>query len=280
MVQISGRGVNLVEINSTFMRQLLLLGSAVIAIGCSSGKTEKKETPGDVILYSLQRTFPHDTKAFTQGLVVHNGQLFESTGQENQSWVGVVDINTGLSEKKATLASRFFGEGITILNNKLYQLTWKDKTGFVYDLASFKKLREFSYTTEGWGLTHNNEHLIMSDGSENLYFLDTVNFSVAKKLKVTYQGDPVKMLNELEFVEGFIFANVWQTNSIAKIDVSTGNVVGFMDLGPLASQAALVNPQQDVLNGIAWHAGSKTLLVTGKYWPYLYVLKLTQPSGS
>lgn len=262
------------------MRLLFVFIILALLAACSANKTEKAETKSDNILYSLQRTLPHDTKAFTQGLVIHQGQLYESTGQENQSWIGVVDINTGLADKKATLASRFFGEGITILNNKLYQLTWKEKIGFVYDLTTFTKLKNFTYATEGWGLTHNNAQLIMSDGSNKLFFLDTTSLTVVKTLNVTYQGDPLKMLNELEYVDGYIFANVWQTNTIAKIDAASGNTIGFLDLTPLAEQAALVNPQQDVLNGIAWHPGTQSLLVTGKYWPYIYVIKITEPKSS
>jgi glutamine cyclotransferase len=260
-------------------RQLcFILLSASIFTACSSEKKKDErptapQTPR--IGFTVQRSFPHDTKSFTQGFIVHNGKLYESTGQNN-SWIGIVDIVTGEAEKKVMLEDTYFGEGITILNNKIYQLTWQSKVGFVYDLNTFKKIKEFSYKTEGWGITHNNEHLIMSDGSDKLYFLDTVNLSVVKSLPVTYEGKMLNQLNELEYINGFVFANVWQTNTIAKIDLSNGKVVGIMDLSDLVVQARAVNPGMDVLNGIAWHAGTKSMLVTGKYWPFIYSIKFKE----
>lgn len=257
---------------------LLILFSLVFICACKGKKEEKPNDDTDYISYTVQRSLPHDIKAFTQGFTIHKGQLFESTGQ-NTSWIGVVNITTGLADKKIQLTPDFFGEGITILNNKIYQLTWQDSTGFVYDLTTFKKIREFNYKTEGWGLTHDSTHLIMSDGSATLYYLDTIDFTISKSIKVTHNGKPLTALNELEYVDGHIYANVWQTNLVAKINASTGTVTGFLDLSPLTRQAAMINPNQDVLNGIAWHEGTKSLLVTGKYWPLIYVLKLKdQPS--
>jgi glutamine cyclotransferase len=257
----------------------LVFLSTWILGACSSSDKEKKETITTTqtprIAYSVQRSFPHDTKSFTQGFTIHKGKLYESTGQNN-SWIGIVNITTGEAEKKITLPSTYFGEGITILNNKIYQLTWQSKIGFVYDLNTFEKIRDFNYATEGWGITHNNEHLIMSDGSDKLYFLDTVNLSLVKSLPVTYEGKVLNQLNELEYIDGFVFANVWQSNSIVKIDISNGKVVGLMDLSVLVSQASMVNPSMDVLNGIAWHAGTKSMLVTGKYWPFIYSLKFKE----
>lgn len=216
---------------------------------------------------------PHDTRAFTQGLVIHGGQLYESTGQDN-SWIGVVNVQTGVADKKVTLDSKYFGEGITILNNKIYQLTWQTKIGFVYSLRTFEKLADFVYETEGWGLTHNGENLIMSDGTAVLYFLDTTTFSVSRKLEVTYEKQPVTGLNELEYINGFVYANIWPDNQIAKIDLTTGQVKGFLDLSELARQAKTINSQSEVLNGIAWHESTKMLLVTGKNWPFIFILKL------
>jgi glutamine cyclotransferase len=257
---------------------LFILLTTWIVSACSSDKEKKEsstvaQTPR--IAYKVQRSFPHDTKSFTQGFTIHNGKLYESTGQNN-SWIGIVNISTGEADKKVTLPNQYFGEGITILNNKIYQLTWQSKIGFVYNLNTFEKIKDFSYSTEGWGITHNNEHLIMSDGSDKLYFLDTVNLSVVKSLPVTYEGKVLNQLNELEYIDGFVFANVWQSNSIVKIDLSNGKVVGVMDLSDLVSQARMVNPSMDVLNGIAWHAGTKSLLVTGKYWPFIYSLKFNE----
>lgn len=258
-----------------YLPALLILFSLVFISSCKSKKEEKPNDDTNYISYTVQRSLPHDVKAFTQGFTIHKGLLYESTGQSN-SWIGVVDIKTGVAEKKVELPAQFFGEGITILNNKIYQLTWQNKIGFIYDLLTYNKLQEFSYPIEGWGLTHNSQQLIMSDGTDKLHFLDTLTLSITKSLNVTYKGEPVNALNELEYVEGFVYANVWQTNLVAKIDATTGNVEGFLDLSPLTRQAGMINPNQDVLNGIAWHEGTQSLLVTGKYWPLIYVLKLNK----
>jgi glutaminyl-peptide cyclotransferase len=247
----------------------------LLAAACTS--TEKKEeATSDRIGFKIHSQLPHDTGSFTEGFVVHNGKLYESTGEEGHSWFGVLNIKTGKPEKKVDLAEEYFGEGITILNNKVYQLTWKNQQGFVYDLNTFEKVGEFTYETEGWGLTHDGKNLIMSDGKSSLFYLDTTSLKVTKTLPVTYQGQPVTMINELEYVNGYIFANIWQTNSIVKIDPADGKVAGVLDLSALAEQAKLKNPQLDVLNGIAWYEGTKSLLVTGKYWPTIYALKLEE----
>lgn len=261
------------------MRIIIPLVLFLLSVACSSKKDETKDSSPNYLPYTVQRSLPHDIKAFTQGFTIHKGQLYESTGQ-NTSWIGIVNVTTGIADKKIQLAPEFFGEGITILNNKIYQLTWQDSIGFVYDLASFKKIKDFTYGTEGWGITHDSTHLIMSDGSATLYYLDTLTFAVSKSVKVTNNGKPLTALNELEYVDGHIYANVWQTNLIAKINASTGNVIGFLDLSPLTQQAGMINPNQDVLNGIAWHEGTKSLLVTGKYWPLIYILKLKDQPAS
>ena len=259
------------------MRNLPAILLLFILISC--GKEKKAETvvDPDVISYSVLRSLPHDINAFTEGLLIHDGELYESTGEYGASWIGVVDINSGEADKKITFGDKHFGEGITILNNKVYHLTYKQKTGYVYDLHSFKELNQFTYSNaEGWGLTNDGTYLIMSDGSDKLTYLDTTSFSVAKTLAVKYKDQPVKNLNELEYVNGFIYANIWQTNRIVKIDSSNGEVVGYLDLSNLASEVQRIKPDVDVLNGIAWHAGTQTLLVTGKYWPLIYVLKVNQ----
>ncbi len=245
---------------------------------CSQPKEEKQSAPEktDALIYTIQRSFPHDTQAFTQGLEIHEGKLYESTGQNN-SWIGVVDINSGTAEKKVVLPNAYFGEGITILNNKVYQLTWQNKTGFVYDLNTFKKIQDFTYDTEGWGLTHDSTNIIMSDGSDKIRLLDTLSLKPVKTIAVTYQGRPLRDLNELEYIKGHLYANIWQTNSIAKIDLNTGEVIAMLDLSALVQQAKMVNPNLDVLNGIAWHEGTQTMLITGKYWPFIYSIKLNKP---
>lgn len=240
--------------------------------GCTP-KNEEKVRDATRIPFTLQRTLSHDPKAFTQGFLIHKGELYESTGQDS-SWIGIVDVATGRATRKVILGNSFFGEGITILNNKVYQLTWQNKTGFVYQLPSFEKVREFTYTGEGWGLTNDGTNLIMSDGTETLRFLDTVAFQTVRTVSVKHDGSPVTALNELELAGDELYANIWQTDLVARIDLQTGEVTGFLDLGELAQQARKINPAAEVLNGIAWHPATQTMLVTGKYWPYIFVLKL------
>jgi glutaminyl-peptide cyclotransferase len=259
-----------------------IVNSCIMVLGvlffASCGK-DKKETKVEkdslALTYTVRTQWAHDPEAFTQGLVIHNGKLFESTGQNGASWIGIVDINTGKADKKVELDKAYFGEGITILNNKVYQLTYKNKLGFVYDLRTFKRIGEFEFTSaEGWGLTHDGKNLIMSDGTENLTYLDTVTLQAVKTLKVTDESGAVKKLNELEYIEGFIYSNIWETNRIVKIDPATGKVVGRLDLSQLARDAQMRSPRVDVLNGIAYHPTTKLMLVTGKYWPMIYVLQV------
>ncbi len=238
-------------------------------------KADAVEKDSLALSYGVRAQWAHDTGAFTQGLVIHNGKLFESTGQNGSSWIGIVDINSGKADKKVILDKAYFGEGITILNSKIYQLTYKNKIGFIYDLKTFKRLGEFEFSSsQGWGITHDNKNLIMSDGSENLTYLDTTILKPVKTLKVSDESGSVKNLNELEYIEGFIYANIWQTNRIVKIDPASGKVVGRLDLSQLAQDAQMLNPRVDVLNGIAYHPTTKLMLVTGKYWPMIYVIQV------
>jgi glutaminyl-peptide cyclotransferase len=245
----------------------------LLIVSCSPTKKEEQVVQETPLSYTIKSTIPHDIKAFTQGFVVHNGELYESTGQTN-SWIGIVNVQTGVADRKVTLEDQYFGEGITILNNKVYQLTWQSKKGFVYDLYTFKKIKDFTYNTEGWGITNDSVNLIMSDGSDKLFFLDTTSLSVIRTTKVTYRGAPMPELNELEYVNGYVYANIWQTDRVVKIDPQTGEVKGIIELGALSNQAQLINPNMDVLNGIAWHEKTKSFLVTGKYWPFIFVLKV------
>lgn len=253
------------------MRNLVLLILAIGIAACSTN--EKKIRSSSEILFTVQSTLPHDPRAFTQGLLIHRGELYESTGQDS-SWIGVVDIGTGRASRKVVLDNKYFGEGIAILNNKVYQLTWKSKTGFVYALPGFQKVGEFAYTGEGWGLTTDGTHLIMSNGTDEIVFLDSATLKPVRSLMVKHEGTPVTDLNELEFVDGNLLANIWQTNLVARINLKDGEVTGFLDLSELTVQARRVNPNADVLNGIAWHPATRTLLVTGKYWPYIFVLAM------
>lgn len=252
------------------------LGVLVLLLGVAACKKADTETP--VVNFTLHKAFPHDVRAFTQGLTVYNGQLYESTGQDS-SWIAYVDIGSGKQDKKVVLDNKYFGEGITILNDKVYQLTWQSKVGFVYQLPGFEKVNEFTYDHEGWGITSDGKNLIVSDGTDELRFLDTTSLKSVKSVHVKEAGAPVKALNELEFVEGFIYANQWQTNFILKIDPATGDVVGRIDLTSLRERVIRMNPNADVLNGIAYEPKSKLLLVTGKLWPVLFALKINEPAS-
>jgi glutamine cyclotransferase len=225
--------------------------------------------------YDIVNTYPHDPGAFTQGLVYHNGHLYEGTGRYGESDLRWVDLETGEVLKQVNLSEEDFGEGITILDKKIYQLTWKEKKGFVYDLDTFELLETFNYSSEGWGLTHDGTDLIMSDGSSTLYFRDPGTFEVARTLEVTEAGSPVDRLNELEYIEGEIYANIWQTDRIAVISPDTGYVTKWLNLTGLL-RGDEVTGGEDVLNGIAYDEGGDRLFVTGKWWPYLYEIEIVE----
>ncbi|MDF2450138.1 MAG: hypothetical protein K0R26_2642 [Bacteroidota bacterium] len=232
------------------------------------------------IKFTVERQYPHDVNSFTEGLLFHKGQLFESTGSpdnlpQTKSVFGMVDLETGKINVKAEIDRNiYFGEGITFLNGKVYQLTYKNQTGFIYDATSFKNLGKFSYTNrEGWGLTTDGTHLIMSDGTSYLTFIDPTNFSVVKTLDVAEIGRVQEHLNELEFIKGYIYANIWTTNLIVKIDPNTGDIVGKMDLSSLLYESKVRNPDALETNGIAYDSLSNKVMVTGKLWPTIYEIK-------
>lgn len=215
-------------------------------------------------------TFPHDPNAFTQGLVIEDGQLYEGTGRNGQSSLRKVALETGEILQRSNLNARYFGEGITILNGKVYQLTWQTHLGFVYDLASFKVEKTFFLPGEGWGITHDGTHLIVSDGTAFLRMLDPATLTEVSRVEVKMDGLPLDRLNELEFIDGEVWANVWYTDAIVRIDPATGVVTGRIDLSNINQQRAT----DDVLNGIAWDEESKRLFVTGKLWSQLYEIKV------
>jgi len=223
----------------------------------------------------LVNTFPHDPKAFTQGLIWHDGNLYEGTGQEGQSNVRKVDLASGKVLLQTNNAKDVFGEGITLINGKIYQLSWRNRKGFVYDAKTLKQLKEFPLNTEGWGLTNNGTELIVSDGSSNIYFLQPDTFRELRRIGVTARYGYVGDLNELEYIDGFIYANKWYTNYILKIDPDNGKVVSRADLSQLKSivQSELTDPESSVLNGIAYDSVGKRFFVTGKYWPKLFEIK-------
>lgn len=254
-----------------------LLSAFLMSFSCGVQKREKPEDPssGNTIPYSIKMVFPHDPEAYTQGLVYYKGKVLESTGS-NDSWIAEVNLARGEQDKKVVLDKEYFGEGITVLNNKIYQLTWKDNLGFIYNADNFEEIGTFSYDFEGWGITTDGQHLIISDGSEKIYFLDTLTYSVEKTLTIRENDFLVKQLNELEYVDGFIFANQWETNYLLKIDPQTEQVVGKVDLSPIAKEIKRNYPQADVLNGIAFNPETREMLVTGKRWPKAYILKIIE----
>ncbi|MFB0552389.1 MAG: glutaminyl-peptide cyclotransferase [Phycisphaerae bacterium] len=223
--------------------------------------------------YEIINTFPHDRNAFTQGLVFDDGVLYEGTGLYGRSTLRKVELETGSVLQMHQLLTKFFGEGITIYGDNIIQLTYQNNTGFVYNKDTFELLREFNYPTEGWGITHNGRHLIMSDGTPTLYFLNPETFEQVSRIKVYDRNTPLWGLNELEYVEGQIYANIWPTERIAVIAPDTGRVTGWIDLKGLLTQQDYNRPV-DVLNGIAYDQKSGQLFVTGKFWPKLFVIKL------
>lgn len=225
--------------------------------------------------YEIKNTYPHDHTAFTQGLIFKDGILWESTGQYGQSSLRKVDLKTGKPLKSISVPREFFAEGMTVFHNKVYQLTWQNHKGFVYKPDDFTKTGEFSYWGEGWGLTHDADYLILSDGTNELRFLDPETFEVKRRISVYENGQPLKELNELEYVKGEIYANIWQTDRIVRIDPRDGRLTGIIDLTGLLP-AADRDADTDVLNGIAYDEATDRLFVTGKMWSKLYEIRLVK----
>lgn len=225
--------------------------------------------------YRVVKSYPHDKEAFTQGLVYHDGVMFESTGQETRSSLRKVNLETGEVLNQLNLETRFFAEGIAIKGEKLYQVTWRNKVGFVYNKNTFELINKVGYQTEGWGLTTSGENLVMSDGTNILYIIDPESFSVISTLEVYDTRKKVMDLNELEFINGEIWANIWQTDLIARIDIQSGKVTGYIDLSRILNDPG-TDTQINVLNGIAWDSKSNRIFVTGKNWPKLFEIKLTE----
>ena len=223
--------------------------------------------------FKIVRQYPHDSSAFTQGLACRDGYFYEGTGLTGQSSLRQVRISTSEMVRKVNLPPDIFGEGITLLNHQVIQLTWVSQTGFVYDIKDFHLLRKFSYSGEGWGLATDGRDLFMSDGSSEIRILDSTTFTEKRRIRVRENGQAVEQLNELEFVEGEIFANVWHTDRIARISPRTGQVLGWIDLSGLLSPIYHVGPEA-VLNGIAYDSRNKRLFVTGKLWPQIFEIKL------
>lgn len=225
--------------------------------------------------YTIVHTYPHSRDAFTQGLFYDNGVLFEGTGQETGSTLRQVELETGKVLRQHDLGNTLFGEGITLYKNLIYQVTWKNKIGFIYDKSDFRELNKVYYATEGWGLTTINDKIVMSDGTNILYFFEPEMFTVVSKIEVYDNEKKVDQLNELEYINGEIWANVWMTDLIARIDPESGKVTAYVDLKNLLHQSDK-DENTDVLNGIAYDIAGKRIFVTGKLWPKLFEIKLTK----
>lgn len=228
--------------------------------------------------YSVIKAYPHDITSYTEGLEIYKGELYEGTGNYNESRLMKLDINTGKPIKQISLEGKYFGEGITIINDTIYQLTYREKKAFTYSIKDFKKINEFSFATdtkEGWGMTNDGTNLIATDGGSNLYFFQPSTFKLIKKLLVTDGGSPSFNLNEVEYVDGFIYANQWQYNYILKIDAATGKVIAKADFTNLVTQVRAKNPNIDAFNGIAYNKATKSFFITGKYWPELYEIQFS-----
>ena len=225
--------------------------------------------------YKVLKVYPHDPQAFTQGLVVRDGLFYESTGLYGESSLRRVAIDTGKVEKKVPVSKVYFAEGLDEMGGKLYQLTWQSNIGFIYDKATFAKVGEFHYDGEGWGLTDDGTDLILSDGTNNLRFLDPKTFAVKRTISVFDGLTPLNDLNELEYVNGEIYANIWQTNSIARIDPKDGRLLGWVDMTGILPDSERT-ADTNVLNGIAYDTAKKRLFITGKKWPKIYEVELVK----
>ena len=228
------------------------------------------------IVYNVIAQHPHDTGSYTQGLELHNGKMYESSGDFINSSLRITDFKTGKVEKKHAMgSSTIFGEGITILNNKIYQLTWQNNLVYVYDVNNITKpIQTLKWPYEGWGITNNGTDLIISDGSANLYFVNPQDFKVKNTVSVQTNLGPLDSLNELEWIGGFVYANVYTTNTIVKIDPESGHVIGIMNFKNLLQPTDYIQDRTDVLNGIAYDSTTKTMYVTGKRWPKLFEVRL------
>ncbi len=251
---------------------LFVLVIALAAVGTTTPAAQRRAAP--VLGFKVVATFPHDPNAFTQGLVYADGELYESTGLHGESTVRRVELATGLVLQRRAVGAQYFAEGLALVGDELLQLTWQHQLGFVYDRRTFAPRRTFTYATEGWGLAYDAKGgLVMSDGTDRLFFLDPKTQKVKRTVQVTDGGRPVGQLNELEWIEGKIWANVWTTDRIARIASSTGVVTSWVDLSSLWP-AAQRTPGADVFNGIAYDAAGKRIFVTGKKWPRIYQISV------
>ncbi len=273
------------------MKRVLFFLLPIMIVSCGEPSNNKPE-PGTsttstsnqptAIPYQIINAYPHDTKSYTEGLQYIDGKLLESAGQYGESNIRFTELGTGKVLKQTDIDKKYFGEGCSQLNGKVYQMTYMENTCFVYDAATLKKQQEFNYNFgQGWGMTTNGRQLIISNGSSNIFFYDPSSFKEIKRLGVTNEYGPVGNINELELIKGYLYANVWRTDNILKIDTSSGKVVGVVDLSDLRGRTGIpqVNEAEDdggpeVLNGIAYDSVANRIFITGKYWPKLFEVKL------
>jgi glutamine cyclotransferase len=247
----------------------------VLTLAAAVSVTLAQRKPAPVLGFKVIATYPHDPTAFTQGLVFSKGELYESTGLNGESTLRRVDITTGRVLQRLDVPREYFAEGLALVGDELLQLTWQTQIGFVYDRTTFKQKRTFQYHTEGWGLAYDGaSRLVMSDGSDTLTFLDPTSLTMTRRLRVRDAEQPVRNLNELEWVDGEIWANVWMTDRIARISPTTGDVKAWVDLSSLYPRAAR-RPPADVMNGIAYDSATRRIFVTGKKWPTLYQITVS-----
>jgi glutaminyl-peptide cyclotransferase len=261
---------------------LTLLGFSLTSFACQTGtvanlSNERNSGKQPIPIYGFEvvHVWPHDRDAFTQGLIFHDGKLLESTGEVGRSSLRRVELETGKVLQRVDVPEPYFAEGITLLKGKVYQLTWQHQLGFIYDAWTFEKIGTFNYQGEGWGLTNDGQSLILSDGTNRIQFLDPDNFQVRKTIAVVDQGMPVNEINELEYVQGEIYANIWHADRIVRIEPQTGRITGWIDLTGLLPPNE-VQDEEAVLNGIAYDETSSRLLVTGKLWSKLFEIRLTR----
>jgi glutamine cyclotransferase len=256
------------------MRGLIAVAAVAIAAGLTAWAQLATERGPQLWSFDVVAAYPHDPAAFTQGLAIDAGAMYEGTGQYGASSLRRVDVATGRVEKLRALGPRYFGEGIAVLGERIYQLTWQNQVAIVYDRETFDLLETFSYAGEGWGLTHDGTHLILSDGSATLRFYDPQTFAIVRSIEVRDGGRPISQLNELEYVDGEIWSNIWHDDRIVRISPADGAVLGWIDLATLYPRAA--RGAEAVLNGIAYDADRDRLFVTGKYWPQLFEIKIVR----
>ena len=265
-------------INCGIMKKIIIIMLVMVTFPGILLSGINENIPGDVKKYTVKivREIPHDINSFTQGLIFHAEKIYESTGLSGQSTLRQIDAHTGIVEKILPVPG-VFAEGLARWNNHLIQLTWNDHIAFIYNISDFSKVGILSYETQGWGLTADNRHLIMSDGSDRLYFRNPNSFDVERTIHVRYQGKPLNFINELEYVDGLIYANIWQKKIIVQIDPADGMVVGYIDCEALFQRLPPLD-SENVLNGIAFNDKTKTFYLTGKNWPKIFQVVLVPES--